>query len=207
MDGYIFDILNEWPRFLPYLETSSFIEALNIHHWWNFKEQNGSILPLMQKHDNMSTDEIYVIDKLKSLNSKSPYWYCCPHDCVELNPIIMGTLISLYTNKSKKELFYLSIVPNHTNSYDQHIVVCNKQLFRDDIIHLFRNKNTLSTACHNDVMINDKLILFDLIYPLMPFFGNSWEIRNEKLEILKVKYCDTLENYWKSMNYVSYYNS
>lgn len=205
MEGYFFDILGEWAKFVPYLNAERFIESLNIYHWWNFRGKEGNTLPLIKTSDDMSEDESYVVDQLSSSNVESPYWYCVPHECVELNSLVMGTLASLYTKREMNELYSLAINPENLCAY--HVVISNKILSAGDMIHLARNKNNLITASHEDVVDNDKLILFDLIYPMMPFFGKSWVYRYKNLRNLTVLGCDTLEKNWDDMGYTGYYKS
>lgn len=190
MEAYFLDILAEWPKLAPFLSHPKFIQALNIYHWWNSEPEIGNDQPLLKRL--LSSDELYVAQKLKECDQNSPYWYCVPHECVELNIIVMGTLISLYT---RQELFYLRVDPLPCDPTNYHIIVCNKPLKSGDIIEL----GGMSTQQ------DDRLMLYDFIYPLMPFFGNSWANRNEKLEKLVVTNCTPLSQHWKEMNYVSYY--
>lgn len=85
----------------------------------------------------MSDDEKYIMNKIPFCNNQDIYWYCVPHDCVELNSIVTGTLISLYLNKSMNEIYCISVSPE--NTYDRHIVICNKSLLSGDILILARN--------------------------------------------------------------------
>jgi hypothetical protein len=206
MEGYFFDTLGEWPKLFSYCNHGKFIEALNIYHWWNFRSEIGNSRPLIQfkSFEDSSIDESHVLDQLKLSfkPSTTPYWYCVPHDCVELNSIVMGTLVSLYT---QKEVFCLCVTP--IGVHDIHVVVCNKRLSSGDEIHLVRNEKGLVTACHKDVVQDSKIIIYDLIYPLTSFWGNSWINREKKLKKLTVLDSSTLKENWKDMNYVSYYHS
>lgn len=200
MKGYFFDIRGEWENMIPLLNNHHFIKSLNIYNWWNFIIQNNNTSPLIRiNKDDISEDELYVIGKLFDADNQNPYWYCVPHECVNLNPLITGTLASLYT---QQPVFYLSLMPQGT--HDVHVVVCNKQLSRGDIINLTRKDGLLINASHQDAINNDVLIIYDIIYPLMSFFGYSWFDRTMKLDTLVVCQCTTLEDEWKSMGYMSY---
>lgn len=218
MQCYFFNILEEWHKFMPYLYSNEFIESLNIYHWWNFQEENGNIEPLIRSNNKLSNDEKYIIDKLKNCNNNDIYYYCVPHDCIELNNIVMGTLLSLYINKDKTKIYHLSIAPEDY-IYDKHIVICNKYLSTGDKITLVHNNDKLSLISYDNVD-NSNIILFDLIYPLMPYFGkrssasptgifdfgNSWSDNTQKLENLIVLDCTTLQQQWDDMGYINYYN-
>lgn len=213
MFGYFYDILGEWQDLVSYIDNPKFIEALNIHHWWNFKEETGNKYPMIMTSnikditdDNTPHDYIldseYIKNKVKICDKYSPYWYCVPGDCVELNSIVMGTLISLYLNKSKEELYYVSLYPPHS-PIDYHIVIINKYVNIGDKI-LF-DKDNMKVG--KESLSSDKLIIYDFIYPLMTFFGKTW-VSNERqnhLDLLEVSSCTTLEQNFISMNFNLYY--
>lgn len=200
-DGYFFDILGQWKDLVPYLKHPKFTEALNLYHWWKSDSEDGNEHPLIRGDDNLDLEEAYVYDRLdQPKDYTNIYWYVVPHDCVELNSIVLGTLMSLYFDKP---IYSLIVEPPSDPS--PHVILSNKQLQAGDVIYLPRGSNDRLKQPGDE---NQDLILYDLIYPTAPFFGDSWveNKRDQPIDSLVVTSSCPLEEMWSEMNYTLYYN-
>lgn len=153
-------------------------------------------------NDNNKNDKdcLYVQEKLKKCDKYDIYWYCAPADCSSLNVIVTSGLISLYLNKGLDELYILTISPSDDLN-NIHFVICNKFINYRTLLKISTDEVTLVNK--KDVDENNKIIFFDLIYPLMPYFGYSWS-NNKKLEYIITGYCKTVYTYWKDRKYFDY---
>lgn len=182
MDASFFDLTNNWNKIKINTQNPKFREALNIYHWWTGRE-GKDLLPLCK--EALSPDQKFIVQQ-----NKEPYIYCDPHECIDLNPIVMGTLLSIIKDIDFSKLYVLSILPNG-NSWDHHIIITDTNVKEGTTLYLKDEGN---------------IILYDLIYPLMSWKGKSWNNRNEDLTILGVTSSITLKDYWIQMNYISYYS-
>lgn len=199
------DFFSNWETLGHIFENPKFIWALNLRRWWSKNPEIGNNEPIlyMDCHNNpnalniIQPDELkYITKKLNKCNMYSPYWYCYPTDCVDLNSIVTGTLVSLTLNLPMKELYCISIIPNDT--YDPHVVITPNKCLVGDVLHFPKFGSNITHTEKNNV------ILFDLIYPLSPFYGKSWADRNINLITANVVRSSDLESYWADMGYIQY---
>ena len=188
-----FDIKHNWDIFIPYLNHESFIRHLNQYKSWNFNKQYTGPLLYMNNYsfNNPTEDVLYVSDKLdENLSINNPYYFCVPHECVDLNPLVTSSLISSLLKVDLKELYVVNIQP--INSYDIHVVISNQKLeLREYSMSMELEKNIFS----------EKILLFDLIYPLCNFVGKSWHDKDKDLDKILVTYCETVTDNIDAMGY------
>jgi hypothetical protein len=210
--AYFFDILEEWDKINHLILNESFIHHVNIYKWWNNNAEDG-LDTIVCKNQHNTEDEKYIIEKANEFGRDSPYWLCSPHQCVDINVLVMGSLASLILKSIDLNipLYYLkispfSIVDNNPHiqqlyDYDYHVVVSNKYIEPNTVFD-FKYNHILAMSL-KDVKENKEIILFDIIYPLMSFFGNQWSLnrRHLPLEKVKVTHCELLNTNMTSMKY------
>lgn len=195
MSVTFFDIKTNWNKFIPYLTSKFFIQHMKIYKYWHFNlHYDGPLididLAMLDTKIPDTEDVIFVKNKLnENPTITNPYYFCVPHDCIELNPLIMGALISLFYNINYDNIYVITITP--IDSYDRHIVISTQKL-SIGIMNIVKDN------------IENSIILYDLIYPLCEFFGNSWVDRSIKLEMVNIQSCSSLTSYIESMAY--YFN-
>lgn len=136
----------------------------------------------------------------EDFNNNNIYWYSTPHECVDFNQIVMPTICKeIYLNN---DFYIVTLTP--VNSHDHHVVVCNKKLERGSVYNLDIN----TSIVYEDVIDDNKVIFFDLIYPLTYFYGNSWANKSKKLTNVRIVDVYDIDEIWseKAMNYIQYYN-
>lgn len=168
-----YDLLRNWHLLVPYLNHPQFLEALAIYKWWS-KIDDGEDKPLAYWNtlipECRDEDTMEILNKVG--NKHDIYWYCAPHQCVELNGIVLITLLEL----AFKQPFYVVDLPGH-------VLVSN-----------FNNKATTIIAEGMSSDIEGKLI-FDLYHQCMSWFNST--ITKQYYGITFY----TREDYWKTMNY------
>jgi len=226
-----FDVISNWEKLEKYTKHPRFLEALCIYRWWNFIPCN-SPLPLYTENARRteemkliieSSEDIDFLKEMLNKEKKGPYLYCVPHDCIELNSIVMGTLLSLMTGKALKDLYVLSIVPND-NSWNRHIVVSESEVEEGETFEYIHGGEGEKREIEGEIEIvgiegkeieeggtkeggkdMKRIIVYDFIYPLLPLRGNSWHKREEKLMTLTISNCQNMDDIWTSMGYINYY--
>jgi hypothetical protein len=181
-----------WNEFIPFFENKEFIRAINLYHSWENKEEIGLSKPLIFTNRSTSfvdefssQDSINVIESLKIDSSiNNPAYLCVPGDCIELNNIVLGSLMRLLF---KEEIYSLVITLNDEDLF-RHIVLSTKYI-EPGVIKYDEDSD---------------IVLYDLIYPLMKWSGSTFEKR-EKLKEIKIHDIRTLDKTWKDYNYISYY--
>lgn len=200
MKANFFDIKANWNLLESNFKNEEFIKAINMYHWWGFKEEIGTDLPLIEterfSRENYSEesykDVIYVQNRLaENYHISNPYWFCYPGDCVELNSIIMYQLLKLtYPNKK----WYVAEI-HLNNEHNFHLVIIdkpiNESIFVDFDIYAEESEDTI--------------MIYDLIYFLMPWYGKTFETR-ESVNSIRIDQTIEGSDYWKSMNYISYFD-
>jgi hypothetical protein len=140
----------------------------------------------------LTNDVKFVQEQIdKDPTKTNPYYYCVPHDCVELNPLIMGTLVSLVHGLDLDSICVLEIVP--LDSFDKHVVISCKQLEPGDY------------SISHEMTEETDILLYDLIYPLMSFVGYAWDAREKKLDRVTVYSCMPLSQWNIDMGYFRNY--
>lgn len=188
MAVHFFDTLNKWHELVPFVQHTEFVRAVNQRRWWQIKEQVGTTTPLLYdilEKEVVSRDRQYVENKLNSCTAQDPWWYCVPHDCVDLNPLVTGRLISLYLNKPLDQLYYISLLPNDAPSWEYHVVITD---------------TPLTEGKQYNVTPNSGVALYDLIYPLLPYQGDSWH-KQEPLVTATINHCLPLDELFRRMSY------
>lgn len=174
---------DSWHRLEPYLDDPAVTRARRIFQWWRGRDEDG---PLIE--NGVSDDEKWVVSKLAS--GPPMYKLCVPHECVDLNPILLPPLLTV-SKVDESQLYVVGIAP--VGSVDGHVVLTNQHLESSAVLRL-----SIDESDDADV------IFYDLIYPLMPFFGKSWEDRSQDLADVKVNWCDKVEFNNESMGYTKY---
>jgi hypothetical protein len=202
LDCYFFDILGEWDKLQPYVNDEKFKLKLKMYKWWNFKDVNSN-QPLIDifngktTNPDMINDLTYIKDKIKVSTYRDVWWYCSPGDCIESSALILSTLLSL----AFKQDFYIIHVGPNDNKWNSHQLLCNKKLDITTLRLIRDNNGKLITRKHN----NEDIILYDLIYPLVPFFGKSWDNREQQLDTLQILHnCSDVRLNNISMGYYNY---
>jgi len=199
MSANFFDIKSNWALLESNLQNPVFIEAINLYHWWSFKPETGIDVPLIETNRfddyGINADDVaYVRAKLlENYSTSNPYWFCQPCDCVDLNGIV--TYILLKMAYPGKEWFVSTI---YLNSESQsHIVITDKNL-QETILDY--DPYLVSTKPDDG-----NVIFYDLIYPLMPWYGKIFSDRSD-LTTIRIQTSIPVADHWKGMNYVSYFN-
>jgi hypothetical protein len=208
--GRFFDVLNSWHQLLPYISHPETQRALEIYHWRRYQSNVDNSMALVSFVDDARTspDVAYVKETIQQLIDDgidpklTPYWYCMPHECLDLNSLIMGTLASLSLGK---EVYILVVVPFGVTVLEQrrslHIVVSDRKCNRDDTIEI-RSADTNADA---DANAGTDIVIYDLIYPLMEFYPNSWDARDgPPLDKLRVVSCISMSGSNIQMGYINY---
>jgi len=199
MSANFYDIKSNWNILEQHLQDPEFIKYANIYRWWSMKPEIGIDMPLIKigMFDDYGVNEddvIYVEDKLRENYSiANPYWFCQPCDCQELNSIVTYALFKLaYPEKE----WYVATI-NLDSERVSHIVITDKYI--DPNTTLDYDSYLVSSV------LNDDVIFYDLIYPLMPWYGMTHSDRSE-VNTIYVHGTVKMEEHWKSMNYVSYFD-
>lgn len=200
MSANFFDIKSNWNILEPHLQNPEFIEAVNLYHWWSFKPENGIVLPFIEtdRFDDYginTNDVIFVKEKLtENYSTSNPYWFCQPCDCVELNTIITYKLFKLAY--PEKEWYFATI--NLNSEQQSHIVITDKRIPNNTVLKY--DPYLVSTTPDDN-----NIIFYDLIYPLMPWYGKIFSDRSD-LTTINIPYSVPIADHWKGMNYISYFN-
>ena len=139
-------------------------------------------------------DIVYVECKLKeNYSTLNPYWFSQPCDCVDLNTIVTYALFKLAY--PEKEWYMVNISLNSERV--QHTVITDKYIAHDTIM----NYDSYLVS----PVLDDDVIFYDLIYPLMPWYSMTHSDR-VKVNTIYVHSTMKIDEHWKGMNYVSYFN-
>lgn len=192
MNARFYDIVGKWKEiFSPLINHYAFLRALRVYRKWNFvddMDHNPLIFCNWNKehpfdHTYMSKDELEILCRVNDgITPTDVWWYVAPHQCIELNGIVMATLCRLaFPDKQ----FYMTTVVTNNKSY--HVVITDKKLTSGDALHL--NTGT------------DEVILYDLYYPCMSYFGFCHNNRSEPLTDFTVLSSHEIAEAWGPTQY------
>jgi hypothetical protein len=201
---YYYNIVNNWDNvFKPHLSSNDFIRALKLYISWHLDDiskiynnvSKDGLIKIVNK-DKLSKDSLEIVDHL--INEDSIYHYCVPHDCIELNGILMSKLCELVFPSQK---FYVLTLEGRHTVISNFIPKDNKLIIKD----ISNNENGNN--------------IFDLYYPCMsyfPFYKKTYNRYNCTDDNNPRDYPPTdfnvlcihdINEFWSKsvMNYVSYY--
>lgn len=179
---------DDWARLESHLDNPMVLRAKRIFQWWRLCDGDAPLIAY-----GSSDDEQWVLAKLATVERPSMYEICVPHECVDLNPIILPPLLQV-SDVDNDKLFVVTITP--IGSLDGHVVLANQYIEPGTMLKLL--------ISIEDTRSEPDIVLYDLIYPLMPFYGRSWERREESLLDVVVKWCESVEDNNSAMGYSKY---
>ena len=196
MSVNFFDIKTNWSSLKCYLQDPKFIEAVNIYHWWASNPEIGIDKSFIETkrfdfYGVNDKDVKYVENELiQNYSTSNPYWFCQPCDCVELNSIVTFSLFKLAY--PEKEWYVANI--NLNSEQESHMVITDKFIPDDTLLNYDSGNNP------------DNIVLYDLIYPLLPWYGKIFSDRSD-LTTIRIRYVTKIEDFWKGMNYIGYFKT
>lgn len=131
---------------------------------------------------NMTLDEEEIVERqqISNVTPNDVLWYVVPHQCASLNIIVMASLLKLASPDNK---IYITRLRNGgPNEY--HYVITSVQLESNTILD-FEDDN-------ND---NEIIILYDLYYPVMSYFGFHYRDDTKSLTSQSVESSTSVADY------------
>lgn len=181
-----FDTLKNWDQFIPFLNTKETKDAIDMYFWWGSKKYVPTKSFLSQRlwfFDGRGiTDEVKYILSKNPDSTDNPYWWCVPHDCVELNGILTAVIVKQLLKVGLDKIYNVTL---KSDKWSPHVVISSEYV---------NSTNVNSGAFKN-------IVLYDLICPMLPIFD---EYKKLKLECI---HCQSVAQNWNEMGYIKYFET